>query len=138
MEIAAYGVAEEGIDTSLVRHVVIKLSTVNKLPIELGLQVFFMDESELVLDSLFHGDPVFLSSSEVDSEGKLSRASEDSQSIDLPAEKLGILEETEYLWIKARIVTGGSAGQFVKFYTDYTLDFEISFYAEFRINTREL
>jgi len=129
---------EDGIDTSLVKHVVINLSTVNELPIELGLQVYLLDASSTVLDSIFNGDPVFLHSSEVDSEGRLLGASEDSHSIDFPAEKLGVLEQTEYLWIEARMVTAESGGQFVKFYSDYTLDFEISFYAEFRINTREL
>ena len=133
-----FNLGDEGIDTSLIKHLVINLSTVNELPFELGLQVFLLDASEMVLDSLFNGDPVFLSSSQVDSEGKLLSAGENSQSIEFPKEKLGVLEETEYLWVEARVVTAGSAGQFVKFYSDYTLDFEISFYGEFRINTREL
>lgn len=129
---------EEGIDTSLIKHVVINLSTVNELPLELGLQVYLLDGSSMVLDSLFNGDPVFLSSSEVDSEGKLRLASEDSHSVDFPAEKMGVLEETEYIWIEARMVTAESGVPLVKFYSDYTLDFEISFYAEFKINSREL
>jgi len=97
-----------------------------------------LDPSYTVLDSLLNGDPVFLVSSEVDSEGKLLHAGETSQSIDLPAEKLGILEQTEYLWIEARLLTAESGIPFVKFYSDYTLDFEISFFAELRINNREL
>jgi len=133
-----FALGEDGIDTSFVKHVVVNLSTVNELPIELGLQVYLLDASDTVLDSLFNGDPVFLSSSEVDSEGRLLLASEDSHRIDFPAEKLGILEQTEYLWIEARMVSAESGGQFVKFYSDYTLDFEISFSAELRINNREL
>jgi hypothetical protein len=133
-----FALGEDGIDTSFVKHVVVNLSTVNELPIELGLQVYLLDASDTVLDSLINGDPVFLSSSEVDSEGRLLTASKDSLSIDFPAEKLGILEQTEYLWIEARMVSAESGGQFVKFYSDYTLDFEISFYAELRINNREL
>ncbi|MCK5691220.1 MAG: hypothetical protein KAI08_00185, partial [Bacteroidales bacterium] len=111
-----FALGEEGIDTTLVKHVVINLSTVNELPIELGLQVYLLDASSTVLDSLFIGDPVFLSSSEVDSEGRLLLASEDSHSINFPAEKLGILEQTEFLWIEARMVTAELGGQFVKFY----------------------
>jgi hypothetical protein len=133
-----FALGENGIDTSLVKHVVVNLSTLNELPIELGLQVYFLDASHTVLDSVLNGDPVFLSSSEVDSEGRLLRASETSLNIDFPTEKLGILEQTEYLWIEARMVTAESGGQFVKFYSDYTLDFEISFFAEIRINNREL
>ena len=133
-----FALGEDGIDTSLIKNVVINLSILNELPIELGFQVYLLDPSYAVLDSLLNGDPVFLASSEVDSEGKLLQASETSQSIDFPAEKLGVLEETEYLWIEARLVTAESGGQFVKFYSDYTLDFEISFNAEIRINNREL
>lgn len=129
---------EDGIDTALVKEVVVNLSTVNELPIELGLQVYLMDAGYTVLDSLFDGFPVFLSSSEIDNEGKLRLASENNHSIDFPAEKFGTLEETEYLCIKARMVTAESGVPFVKFYSDYSLDFEISFYAELRINTREL
>jgi hypothetical protein len=133
-----FALVEEGVDTSFVKNVVVKLSTVNELPIELGLQVYLLDISETVLDSLFNGDPVFLASSEVDGDGKLLNASETSHNINFPAEKLGALEQTEFLWIKARMVTAESGVPFVKFYSDYTLDFEISFYAELRINNREL
>lgn len=133
-----FTLGEKGIDTSFVKNVVVKLSTVNELPIELGLQVYLLDASETVLDSLFNGDPVFLASSEVDSEGKLFHASESSHKLDFPAGKLGTLEETEYIWIRARMVTAESGLPFVKFYSDYSLDFDISFFAELRINTREL
>lgn len=133
-----FALGEDGIDTTFMRNVVINLATVNELPIELGMQVYLLDASELVLDSLFKGDPVFLASSEVDSEGKLRQASETSHSIEFPADKLKALEDTEYIWIEARMVTAESGVPFVKFYFDYSLDFEISFYAEFRINTREL
>jgi hypothetical protein len=133
-----FAMVEEGVDTSFVKNVVVKLSTVNELPIELRLQVYLLDVSETVLDSLFNGDPVLLASSEVDGEGKLLNASETSHKINFPAEKLGALEQTEYLWIKARMVTAESGVPFVKFYSDYTLDFKISIYAELRINNREL
>lgn len=133
-----FALGEDGIDTSLIKRVVVKLSTLNELPIELGLQVYLMDASHTVLDSVFNGNPVFLASSEVDSEGRLLLASETSNEIEFPSEKMGILEQTEYLGITARMVTAESGVQFVKFYSDYTLDFDISFYAELRINTREL
>ncbi|MCK4880243.1 MAG: hypothetical protein KAS82_06275 [Bacteroidales bacterium] len=133
-----FEVGEEGLDTSIVKDVVIALSTVNELPIELGMQVYLLDETYMVLDSVFDGDPVFLTSSDVDSEGRLLAASEDSNSINFPAEKLGTLEQTQFIRIEARMVTSGAGDQFVKFYSDYSLDFEISFYANLRINTREL
>ena len=128
----------EGIDTTVLERLVVNLQTVNELPIELGIQVYLLDAAWTVLDSLFDGDPVFLASSEVDNDGKLLQASENSHEIDFPAEKLGLLEETEYILVEARMVTAESGTKFVKFYTDYSLDFELSFAAEVRINTREI
>lgn len=133
-----FEVGEEGIDTSLVKDVVIFLSTVNELPIELGLQIFLLDESYSVIDTLFDGDPLLLPASEVDNDGRLVSASEQKNSVNFDTEKLGTLEKTRFIQIEARMVTSGSGDQFVKFYSDYSLDFEISFYANLRINTREL
>jgi len=138
MDTYEFELGEEGIDTTILKDVVISVSTINELPIELDLQVYMLDESHLVLDSVFDGDPVFLPSSEVDSEGKLLRASENNNSINFHTERLGSLEEIRFLRIEATLLTSGSGNQFVKFYSDYSLDFEISVHANLRINTREL
>jgi hypothetical protein len=138
MDTLEFELGEEGMDTSLIKSVVISVSTINELPIELGLQVYMLDEFYMVLDSVFDGDMVFLPSSEVDSDGKLLSASENNNSINFHTERLGSLEEIRFLRIEATLLTSGSGNQFVKFYSDYSLDFEISIYAELRINTREL
>jgi hypothetical protein len=126
------------IDTALVKDVVVKVSTVNELPVELGLQIYLLDESYMVLDSVFDGQPVFLSASEVDGQGRLLNASDDTNSISFSSEKLGKLEDTHYMQVEARMVTAGSGNQYVKFYSDYSLDFEISVHGNFMVNTREL
>ncbi len=133
-----FSVGDGGIDTSLVKEVVVSVFTINELPLELSLQIYLLDESYAVLDSLFDGVPPLLPSSEVDPDGRLVSASEKDNRINFPTERLGILEQISYLRVEARIVSAGSGDQFVKFYSDYSLDFEISFFANFRINTREL
>ena len=132
-----FELGEEGIDTSMVRNVQVTVSTVNELPIELGLQVYLLDESHLVLDSIFDGDAVFLPASEVDDRGLLVSANEMSNTIDFHTEKLGKLEHVRYIQLEARMVTSGLGEQFVKFYSDYSLDFKISMHASFRINIQE-
>jgi hypothetical protein len=57
---------------------------------------------------------------------------------DFHTEKLGKLEDTRYLRVDAHLMTSGSGNQYVKFYSEYSLDFEISIFANLRINTREL
>ena len=133
-----FEVGEDGIDTALIKEVEVYLNTVNELPLQLGLQIYMLDENHLVLDSLFDENLPLLPASEVDQDGKLHQASDTDHTIYLPAKRLGALQHTKYLQIEAHLLTSGSGIPFVKFYSDYTLDFEISFYAGFRINTREL
>jgi len=132
-----FSVGDEGIDTSIVKNVVITVATANELPIELALQVYFMDEFHNVFDSLFSSNPPLLAPSEVDVDGRLVNASEKDNSVNFPAEKLKSFDRTQFVKIEARMVTSGSGDQFVKFYSDYSLDFEISIYANLLINTGE-
>ena len=132
-----FSVGDEGIDTSVVKNVVITIATANELPLELALQVYFMDEFHNVFDSLFSSSPPLLAPSVVDVDGRLVNASEKDNSVNFPAEKLKNLDRTQFVKIEARLVTSGSGDQFVKFYSDYSLDFEISIYADLLINTGE-
>lgn len=131
-----FGDAE--IDTSIIRNVQFKVSTVNELPVELDLQLYLLNEFHGVIDSVFEKDGVFLPASEVDANGLLQSASEQSNMADFPTEKLGRLDNVHFILVAARLHTSGNGQQFVKFYSDYSLEFEISMHANFRINTQEL
>jgi hypothetical protein len=133
-----FEMGEEGIDTTLVREVRLRVGTVNELPLELGLQLYFMDEAHVVFDSVFNGVPIFLSASSVDGEGRLLTASENENVISFPPSKLGLLKDVRFIQVVARMVTAASGEEFVKIYSDYSLDFEISMYASFNVNTSEL
>ena len=129
---------DQGIDTSMVRQVNLTMSTVNELPIKLDLQVYMLDEFYQVLDSVFGDKQVILAASEVDQEGKLIQAGEESNTAIFPAEKLGKLEEIRYLQVQARMNTSELGSKDVKLYSDYSLDFKLSLYADLIINSREL
>jgi hypothetical protein len=129
---------EEGIDTSIVKEVQLKVSTVNELPIELDLQMYLLDEFHAVIDSVFEQDGVFLPGSEVDGDGLLLRPSEQSNYANFNTDKLGRLEEVRYILVVSKLVTSGLGAQYVKFYSDYSLEFVISMHASLRINTQEL
>ena len=133
-----FDLGEEGIDTSMVKEVRLKVSTVNELPLELDLQLLLLDDAYLVLDSVFEQEGVFLLASEVDADGELISASEQINEADFPAEKLGKLEQVRYMLVLARLVTSGQGQEYVKFYSGYSLDFEISLHASLRLNTQEL
>ncbi len=127
-----------GIDTSMVQQVNLTMSTVNELPINLDLQVYLLDEFYQVLDSVFGENVVMLAASEVDQEGKLIQAGEEANTAIFPAEKFGKLEEVRYLQVQARMNTSELGSKDVKLYSDYSLDFKLSLFADLLINTREL
>jgi len=133
-----FELGEEGVDTTIIKDVLLKVSTVNELPIELDLQLYLLDENRTLLDSVFEQEGVFLAGSEVDPGGLLLSASEQSNSASFPTEKLGILGQVRYIVVRASLVTSENGEQYVKFYSDYSLDFEISLHASLRINTQEL
>lgn len=133
-----FGGTEDGIDTGPVEQVEVSVSTVNELPLHLGLQIYMMDEFHTVLDSVFEGEAVLIEASVVDADGKLIQASEETNTVELPAEKLDILGDVNYLQVEAFLITSDGGQRFVKIYSDYSLDFDISVSGIFRINTNEL
>lgn len=133
-----FEIGDGGIDTAMVKEVELKISTVNELPIELDLQLFLLDDSYALIDSVFEQDGVFLPASVVDPGGILQSASEQVSSAHFYTEKLARLEQVRYIYVRAGLVTSGEGTPYVKFYSDYSLDFEISLNASLKINTKEL
>ncbi len=133
-----FELGEKGVDTSFVKFATVTLSTINELPIELKTQVLMLDENRMILDSVFTGEVPVLAASQVDADGRLVSPAEETSSALFPAEKLALLKEVRYLWVRAGMVTSELGDRFVKFYSDYTLEYELSIKANVRINTREL
>jgi hypothetical protein len=133
-----FEIGDGGIDTAMVKDVELKISTVNELPIELDLQLFLLDETHMLIDSVFEQEGVFLPASAVNPDGILQSASEQTSSAHFYTEKLARLDQVRYIYVRAGIVTAGDGTPYVKFYSDYSLDFEISLNASLKINTKEL
>jgi len=133
-----FSLGEDGVDTATVRNVELTFTTTNELPVELRLQAVFLDENYMVLDSVFDDNAPLLAASVVDeATGRLVEASTETNTIEFPASKLGALEQVAYLQLSARILTSAGGGPFVKIYSDYSLDYKVSMFANLRINTSE-
>jgi hypothetical protein len=133
-----FQLAEDGIDTSMVKNAEISITTVNELPIELMLQVLLLDDQYAVIDSVFDDNAPILAASMVDANGITTEGVEETNTVEFPAEKLGKLDRVSYMQVRARLLTSNGGSQFVKLYSHYTLDFKVSMLANIRINTREL
>ena len=133
-----FEVGADGVDTTIMKEARVSVTTLNELPIEMELQVYLLDSNRTVIDSVFEGDAIILGASLVDDQGILTQAVEETAVATFPVEKLGKLQEVFYMQFEARMITSELGGKFVKFYSDYSLDFKLSMYANLRINTREL
>jgi hypothetical protein len=133
-----FEIGDGGIDTAMVKEVELKISTVNELPIELDLQLYLLDDSHALIDSVFEQSGVFLPASAVDASGILQFPSEQTSSALFYTEKLARLDQVRYIVVEAGIVTSGNGTPYVKFYSDYSLDFVITLNASLKINTKEL
>ncbi len=133
-----FEVGADGVDTTILKEARVSVTTLNELPIEMEIQVYLLDSNRTVIDSVFEGDAIILGASLVDDRGILTQAVEETTVTTFPVEKLGKLQEVFYMQFEARMITSELGGKFVKIYSDYSLDFKLSMYANFRINSREL
>lgn len=133
-----FGIGEDGTDTDMIEHLEVILTTLSEIPIQMEVQLYMMDGNYTVLDSVFDGRGILLEASSVDENGKLLQAMEERNTAVLDNEKIGKLESTEYAMIDARLFTTGGGDRFVKLYTQYSLNFTLSVYGKFSLNTSEL
>jgi len=133
-----FDMVSDSVNLSMIKLAQADLTTINELPIQLQLQIYLLDDTYAVVDSIFDGDAILLGASIVDGDGKLVQAREETSSIALTAEKLEKMKDVSYRHMVARIITSEGGADFVKLYTHYSLDFELSIKAEVILNTRDL
>jgi len=93
----------------------LRLFTENGLPLDIDLQVYFLDENQTSIDSLFEGITPLLEAAQVDEEGQVIAASPSQLDIQLEREKLDRLFEAKAFRIKARVSTAAGGQRTVQF-----------------------
>ena len=129
---------DSDLDAFMVEQLKITMKTVNQLPIKVEVQVYLEDENNVVLDSLFDNNGIILGPSLTDSDGKLIEATEDENSASFDNEKIEVLDDVVFTRLSATMITTKGDEVFVKIYSQHSLDFEISIWANLRLNTRDL
>jgi hypothetical protein len=111
----------------------------NEFPFELGAQIYFTDANYAVLDSLFTGSSVFLKAPAVNTDGKVTQPGDFKKTVEVTKNRLDKIRNTKFAIFKADFNTSNAAsGQYVKFYSYYKLDFELSVKTNMIINSRNL
>jgi hypothetical protein len=129
---------DSDLDGSMVTGVQINLRTVNELAIQVELQVYLEDENHVVLDSLFDNNGVVLNPARIDSDGKLIEATEDENSATFDSDKVEMLNDVAFTRMSWRMLAANEGEDFVKIYATYSLAYEMSIWALFRLNSRDL
>ena len=121
------------------RYLRVTLNITNGLPMKADIQVYFTDEFYIVIDSMFHADRAFLEPAVIDGEDKVSERITLENRIEFTEERLEAIKGTKHAIVKADIETArAEEKRFVKFLSDYVIDFDLKIKADFTINTRDL
>ncbi|MFK7773860.1 MAG: hypothetical protein AB8F94_17045 [Saprospiraceae bacterium] len=108
-----------------------KLITENGLPIEAGVQVYFMDENNVVLDSLFNsGNMTLIPAAEVNTEGEVTAKSSSENIAEFTIDRIAKIKNATQISIKGMVSTAEMGTVAVKFYTDYGLTFKLGVVAK--------
>ncbi len=126
-----------GESTDIIDYLRFTMDAVNQLPLEVKMQVYFLDENSNTLDSLFSNDDLLLPAS-LDEESKVDQATEQSKSVEFTEEKIEKIKPTRELLIQATGTTADPESDlYVKFYSYYTVDFKLKMKADLSINSRD-
>lgn len=97
-----YDFAGLGIDE--IREGVVRVKSVNELPLDASVQVYFVDISGTILDSLFT-DPSIIEGAQVDAEGFTRESAEVITEVPVTQAKVDRINEAEYLLVRAEMYT---------------------------------
>jgi len=105
----------------------IRIETDNGMPVDANLQVYFVNSSYQVLDSLYTDEnSQILVSGEVDDfTGRVTTPTNNISVIDLPQAKINNILDAVYAFIQATIETHNGGQTDVRFYSDYSIGFKL-------------
>ena len=109
----------EMVDFDEAEYAIFHLVTENSFPADIGLQLYFLDESYTVLDSLIEPYTELFKSSVVDNNGDVISNTTEYLKIQVTKEKLYGLTDATKLLIKASLETYNNGNTLVKIYSDY-------------------
>jgi hypothetical protein len=110
-----------------VKYMMMQIETDNGMPIDLGLQVYFIDSTQnwLRLDSLFGVDKNIFESGVIDADGRVIQKTNKVTEVELTRQQIDNALDANKLLFKAYIETAEGGTRDVKFYGNYSLDFKL-------------
>ena len=127
-------------DYGFIERLGFRLTTVNEWPLELSVQLYFMDQMGEIIDSLFEDRTVILDAAPVNDNGEVLIESlvPYELNVELSGNDLADIENASNLVLSVRAITAENGVPTVKFLSSYKLNYGLSVYADFRINSNEM
>ena len=109
------------IDSTLVESVTLKIVFNNGFPLSLNSQIYFLDNNDVVIDSLFTTG-LNIEAGTVDANGKVDQSTSTTSIVETNEKRiLNILKASKLNYQISINTTDASSGQNVKLYSDYTI-----------------
>jgi hypothetical protein len=117
-----------------------RLTTTNQWPLELSAQIYFLNNLDERIDSLFEDQTVIIDADPIDAEGALDNSllAPHIVEVQIAAEELEDLEDATTMMLVIKAITAEDGDRTVKFYSMYMLDYQLSVNADFRVNSSEI
>lgn len=110
-----------------------KLITENGLPLEAGVQVYFLDDNGMVLDSLLNGiNNTVIPAASVDNDGKVIASSTGEEVVEIAGTRLENIRMATQIAINGTVSTTDMGTVAVKFYADYGMNFKLGVKAKLK------
>jgi hypothetical protein len=91
-----------------IAYATFKLVTNNEIPVDLNMQLYFMDENNNIIDSLFEGPQNILAAPEIGANNTLLSSSEEINFIEISTERLNTIRQAKRIKTKAALSTANN------------------------------
>lgn len=126
-----------GEDTDIIDYFRLTLDVENEFPTNIDMQVYFQDADENTLDSLF-SDEAFLISPQVNADDVVVNPEVQSKEVEFTKDKIGRIQNAKFALVTAKISTpGANDGEYVKFFSNYSLDYKLKVKTNLTVNSRD-
>lgn len=106
----------------------------NEFPVDVDVQLYFVDENFNVLDSLFENGETLVQSSAIDANGDMTAPTISETDIVLTEDKLDNLFNANQIILRSNLATGNGGTQDAKFYTHYEMNINLGIIATVQLN----
>lgn len=118
-----------------IERLIVRTVITNSFPVTAFPQIYFLNESRVLLDSLFSGVEKIEGAIDKDGDGKADPFKQAPIDIDLQRSKMDNLLNTRFIIVKGRIMTTDFPAIDVRLYSQYFLEYNVGLIAQLKLKT---